>query len=147
MTGEISLTTQGSVAWADTDASGWIHFTAAFRWVEEAEHRIYRALGVDPGRFPRRSVEAEYSTPLTAGTPFTVELTLERFGSTSLTWSWAVWPAAEDGEARITKKPAITGRFTAVHMGAQGRPEKLPAQLAELRETGAARQETNHVPV
>ena len=34
------------VAWVDTDASGRIHFTAAFRWAEATETSLYRELGL-----------------------------------------------------------------------------------------------------
>lgn len=33
------------VEFADTDAAGLIHFTALFRYMEEAEHAFYRSLG------------------------------------------------------------------------------------------------------
>ena len=32
------------VAWVDTDASGLIHYTAALRWFEVAEHALLRKL-------------------------------------------------------------------------------------------------------
>jgi len=54
---------QTRVAWVDTDAGARIHFTAAFRWAEEAETELMRRLGVLKGRwgdYPRRKVEAEY---------------------------------------------------------------------------------------
>lgn len=131
MTGATVTTTsptgKGQVAWADTDASGWIHFTAALRWVEETEHAAYRELGLDPGRFPRKSVEVEYSFPFRAGMPYRVELEVERIGRTSLTWAWSIYHGED------TRKPAITGRVTAVHMGADGRPTELPTALAELQ--------------
>src|SRR5262245_22398336 len=48
------------VAWVDTDTGGRIHFTAAFRWAEEAETELMRSLGLARerwGSFPRRKVE------------------------------------------------------------------------------------------
>lgn len=116
------LTGTGVVGWADTDASGWIHFTAPFRWVEEVEHAFYRRVGVDPRIFPRRAVTAEYITPLTAGTQYTVQLQTERLGGTSITWSWTI----HDAERSIA---AVTGRFVAVHLDHEGRPIRLPTEL------------------
>ena len=37
---------QSRVAWVDTDAGGRIHFTAAFRWAEQAETALIRRLGI-----------------------------------------------------------------------------------------------------
>lgn len=136
MTDTVSLTIRGLVRWADTDASGWIHFTAALRWAEEAEHGVYRSLGVEPGRFPRRSVDVEYHAPFRAGTPFIVYLELDRFGTTSLTWSWSIYSRDDDGVGPNTEKPAITGHFTAVHLGSEGRPAELPTELSVLRVKG-----------
>ena len=39
------------VAWVDTDATGLIHYTAALRWFEVAEHALVRdLLGGEIGR-------------------------------------------------------------------------------------------------
>ena len=54
------------VAWVDTDAGGRIHFTAVFRWAEEAETELVRRLGLPRerwGSFPRRKVEADPASP------------------------------------------------------------------------------------
>ena len=54
---------QDRVAWVDTDAGGRIHFTAVFRWAEQAETALIRRLGLLDatwGDYPRRKVEAEY---------------------------------------------------------------------------------------
>lgn len=40
-----SFTWRRRVEFADTDAAGVAHFTALFRFVEEAEHAFYRSLG------------------------------------------------------------------------------------------------------
>ncbi len=110
----------GVVAWADTDASGWIHHTAAFRWVEEVEHAFVRSVGVDPGRFPRRTVSATYDRPLRAGDPYEVDLRVASLGRTSITWEWTILTG---------DTAAIEGRHTAIHVGEEGRPAPLPDAL------------------
>ena len=47
----VEQTESSRVAWVDTDAGGRIHFTAAFRWAEQAETALMRRLGFlnEPG--------------------------------------------------------------------------------------------------
>jgi YbgC/YbaW family acyl-CoA thioester hydrolase len=59
------------VNWVDTDASGLIHYTAALRYFEVAEHALMRKLfaradGTAERTFmlPRVHVEADYRAPL-----------------------------------------------------------------------------------
>lgn len=107
------------VAWIDTDAGGRIHFTAAFRWAETAETALLRSLGLldDWGDYPRRAVEAEYLAVLRFEDEFEVELTLEKVGTSSITYGWEI--RRPDGEV------CIRGRHTAVHVDANGRPAPL----------------------
>lgn len=112
----------GTVAWSDTDASGRFHFTAALRWVENAEHGLYRAAipGLDIGRFPRRAVQATFERPLEAGDEYAVHLAVDRLGTTSVTWAWRVTSRGET---------CVSGSHTAVHVDAAGRPAAFPEQL------------------
>jgi acyl-CoA thioesterase FadM len=106
------------VAWADTDASGRIHFTAAFRWAEVAEHAMLRDLGLaDVGEFPRRHVEAAFHRPLRFPDEFDLVLAPERLGRTSAAY---IWRAERDSE------PYIEGRTTVVLLDATGTPLPLP---------------------
>ncbi|HTS99108.1 MAG TPA: thioesterase family protein [Streptosporangiaceae bacterium] len=115
------------VAWADTDASGWIHCTAAFRWAEVAEHALLRRLGLAPpgtvGGFPRRHVEATYHRPLRFGDEFDLVLTAERIGRTSVTYAWR---AVRDGQA------CVEGRTVVVHVDRDATPVPLPRALRDL---------------
>jgi YbgC/YbaW family acyl-CoA thioester hydrolase len=105
------------VAWIDTDAGGRIHFTAAFRWAEVAETALLRSLGLldNWGDYPRRAVQAEYLAVLRFEDEFDVDLTLEKLGTSSITYAWEI--RRPDGEV------CIRGRHTAVHVDAEGRPE------------------------
>ena len=115
------------VAWADTDASGWLHCTAAFRWAEVAEHALLRRLGLAPpgtvGGFPRRHVEATYHRPLRFGDEFDLVLATERIGRTSVTYAWQ---AVRDGQA------CVEGRTVVVHVDGDARPAPLPRALRDL---------------
>lgn len=111
------------VAWVDTDASGRIHFTAAFRWAELAEHTMLRELGLDSvGEFPRRHVEAAFHRPLRFPDEFDLVLTAEHLGRTSVTYRWH---AERDGEV------CVEGRFVVVLVGDDGAPRALPDALRQ----------------
>src|SRR5919204_6410114 len=107
------------VAWVDTDAGGRIHFTAAFRWAEEAETSLARRLGLldSWGSYPRRRVEAEYLKVLVFEDEIEVRLRVETVGRTSITYGWEI---AKEGE------PYVTGRHIAVRVDRDGSPEPLP---------------------
>lgn len=114
------------VAFADTDASGSMHFSNLFRHVERAEHAFLRSLGIEvfdlaAGGWPRVRVECDYRKPLRAGDPVTVEITVLKIGSSSITWGFAVM----DAGAGL----AATGSMTTVRTDADGRPCAIPAQM------------------
>ena len=111
------------MAWVDTDAGGRIHFTAAFRWAEEAETELMRALGLARerwGSFPRRKVEAEYLRVLRFDDEIEVRLRVDKVGRTSVTYAWTI---ATGGESHVK------GRHTVVQVDAQGAPEPLDDAL------------------
>lgn len=112
----------GKVAWSDTDASGRYHFTAAFRWAENAEHELYRAAvpDIDIGRFPRRAVTASFQGPLAAGDNYRVELDVERIGNSSIDYRWRVF-----GPSGC----CVEGSHTVVHLHADGTPAPVPDEL------------------
>jgi acyl-CoA thioesterase FadM len=113
------------VLWAETDASGSFHFTAPLRWAEDAEHALLRAAGGDPGAFPRRAVNSSYLRPLRAGDKYTVDIGVERIGSSSITYWWRVL----SGDA-----VCVEGGHTAVHLDATGRPVPVPDSLRSALE-------------
>ena len=109
---------QSRVAWIDTDAGGRIHFTAAFRWAEDAETALLRSLSLleDWADYPRRAVEAEYLAVLRFEDEFEIELAPEHVGTTSVTYGWEI---RSDGDV------SIRGRHTVVHVDADGLPAPL----------------------
>ena len=56
------------VQFAETDLAGIVHFSAYFRYMEEAEHALWRAAGLSVARgdlhWPRVSASCQYATPL-----------------------------------------------------------------------------------
>ena len=110
------------IPFADTDASGWMHFPTVFRHVEVAEHRCLKRLGVlvfdrAQGGWPRANVTCDYRQPLLAGDKIEVQLAIERIGNTSLLWVFEVRNAA--GQL------AAQGSMTNVRVDAAGKPQEI----------------------
>lgn len=122
------------VAFADTDASGRIHFTAALRYFEVAGHALERRLlggklaqEIDIAGFPRVDVGAQLLAPLAAGDELDVTARVEKIGRTSLTFSF-------DG-VRADGTLCLTGRIVAVAIDAAGRSTPLTSKLKAGFET------------
>lgn len=105
------VTVQRRMAWNETDAAGHNHFSAAVRWLEEAEHTLYRTLGLDLDfidRVPRVSLRIDYSRRLYFGDLLSVELGVVRVGNSSCTFAFEVRDADDH--------TAITGEYVVVHV-------------------------------
>jgi acyl-CoA thioester hydrolase len=110
---------QGVIAFADTDASGWMHFPNVFKYVEEAEHAFLKSCGIlvfdrSLGGWPRVKVSCGYKRPFVAGDHYEVLLEISRIGASSLTWEFQVLNAA----AEI----AAYGSLTTVRVDHEGKP-------------------------
>jgi YbgC/YbaW family acyl-CoA thioester hydrolase len=68
------------VQFAETDMAGIVHFSVHFRYMEEAEHALWRAAGLviaTPGEttgWPRVAAAFDYKAPLRFGDEFDVEV-------------------------------------------------------------------------
>jgi len=107
------------VAFVDTDASGWMHFSNVFRHVERAEHAFLLTRGVDVYDvtelgWPRVHVECDYKLPLLPGDRIAVDLAISKIGNSSITWIFEIIHA--------TKGVAASGSMTTVRIDANGRP-------------------------
>jgi YbgC/YbaW family acyl-CoA thioester hydrolase len=117
------------VNWVDTDASGLIHYTAALRYFEVAEHALMRKL-VEGGApvertfmLPRVHVEADYRAALRYPDEFECAARVVAVGRSSVTFGYEVRRA--DGVL------AIVGRIVAVAVDTGGRPMPLPAPFRD----------------
>ena len=119
-----------TVAWGETDAAGHNHFSAAFRWLEETEHALYRCLGFDTAmidRVPRVHIEVDYRSRLYYGEEITCEVGVVALGTSSCTFDLRVSRGAD---------VAISGSYVVVHVsattaGASPWPEGMRRALAE----------------
>jgi YbgC/YbaW family acyl-CoA thioester hydrolase len=112
------------VNWVDTDASGLIHYTAALRYFEVAEHALMRKLfaaGAPVERtfmLPRVHVEADYRAALRYPDEFECAARVAAVGRRSVTFGYEV--------RRTDGVVAIVGRIVAVAVDTAGRSMPLP---------------------
>ena len=122
------------VAWNETDAAGHNHFTAVFRWIEEAEHVLFRSIGVKASmipRIPRVHIEVDYFDRLYFDELIEVRVGVAKVGNSSCHFGFDVRKA--DG-AR-----AIGGSYVIVHAsgtaaGAMPWPERIRERLTARTE-------------
>ncbi len=124
------------VGWVDTDASGRIHYTAALRYFEVAEHGLMRALAATAGMnttpggggfgMPRVHVEADYKLALRFPDEFTCSARVEKVGNSSVSYAYEIRNTA--GEL------AISGRIVAVTTDMTGTKTPLPPELRRALE-------------
>ena len=113
------------VAFSETDASGRVHFTQIFKWVEDAEHQLLEEVGVtisdEETGWPRVGVTCDYSLPFSYGDEAEVELELAELGGKSLRWVFRVLKGQEI---------AAQGEMTTVCM-VGGKPEVISDEVRE----------------
>src|SRR5260221_14685035 len=85
------------VRWVDTDASGIIHYTAAFRYFEAVGWELFRKVGV-PLRpheqafgLPRVAVNATFYAPLRADGEIALHIIVWRLAPTSMTFALKIF--------------------------------------------------------
>jgi acyl-CoA thioester hydrolase len=122
-----------TVAFGDTDASGWMHFPNVFHYFEQAEHEFLRQNGLlvfarDQGGWPRVKVSCDYKRPLLTGDEIEVQLGISRVGASSVTWSFEI--LTKSGEL------ASFGSVTTVRVNHEGRPQLLTEAERNLLERG-----------
>ena len=89
------------VQFPETDATGIVHFTNFFKYVEEAEHAMWRAAGLtvyDRTReitWPRVAASFEYKKPLRFEDEFDVRLRIAEIASKSIRYDAVL---TKDGE-------------------------------------------------
>lgn len=123
------LTVYRMLAWNETDAAGHNHFSAATRWLEEAEHSLYRALDIDLGlidRIPRVKINIEYFHRLYFGQTLQIDLRVLSVGRSSATFGFEI----HDPEGTL----AVAGEYVVVHVaatdgGSEPWPESVKAAL------------------
>ena len=113
-----------TVAFGDTDASGWMHFPNVFHYFEQAEREFLHENGLlvfarDQGGWPRVKVSCDYKRPLLTGDEIEVHLAVSRVGASSVTWDFEILTVSGD--------LAAYGSVTTVRVNHEGRPQLITA--------------------
>lgn len=121
------------VQFAETDLAGIVHFSWYFRYMEEAEHALWRSLGLqiaptdsDIG-FPRVSAACDFKAPLHFEEEFDVYVRVDAVGRRSIRYGFTL---------RRGDDILATGTMTSVCV--QKRPGE-PVRSIELPERISAR--------
>jgi YbgC/YbaW family acyl-CoA thioester hydrolase len=121
------------VQFPETDASGLVHFTSFFRYVEEAEHAMWRAAGLSIAPphsrigWPRIAASFEYRKPLRFEDEFGVHLRVAAKTDKTLRYAAIL---RRDGD--IVAEGSLT--IICVRRGPDGEPAKaidMPPEIAE----------------
>lgn len=96
--------TTRSVEFSDTDAAGIAHFTAFFRYMEQAEHELLRGVGlsvfmnVDGQKitWPRVSSRCDFRSMARFEEVLEIAAGISRLGEKSITWSFQFTVGARD---------------------------------------------------
>src|SRR5262247_1941468 len=121
------------VRWVDTDGSGRIHYTAAFRYFEIAEWELFRRAGIsfkgpdDELGFPRVAVKAIFRAPLYADDEIAVHIRPEKLGQTSITFAFEIFK----GDSL-----AITGQVSCVFISKDEKPMPIPERVRHALSMG-----------
>lgn len=84
------------VQFAETDQAGIVHFSWYFRYMEEAEHALWRAAGLSIAPadrvvvFPRVAASFEYLAPLRFEDEFDVEIGIETISRRSIRYACTI---------------------------------------------------------
>ncbi len=84
------------VEFSDTDAAGIAHFTAFFRYMEQAEHELLRSVGLSVfmqvvGQeitWPRVSSKCDFRSMAKFEEVLEIAVNISRLGEKSITWSF-----------------------------------------------------------
>src|SRR5215831_8399474 len=124
-----SLRLRRRVAFAETDTAGIVHFANYFRYFEDAEHALWREVGLSIHEadasigWPRVSASCDYHRPLRFEQEFEVSITIAEITNRTIryegiitrgeervataTWKIACVSKLPDGSMKSTNIPAL----------------------------------------
>ncbi len=123
------------VYYEDTDLAGVVYYANYLKFIERARSEWVRELGVDQRAmkeraglvFAVRRVEADYLAPARHDDDLLVESRVASAGRAQITLQQEVWR----GEERL-----FSALVSIVCLDAQGRPRRLPPELAPMVAAG-----------
>lgn len=123
------------VAFSETDMAGIVHFANFFRYMEEAEHALFRSLDLPKiwhlpdGSvigWPRVQVSCQYQSTAMFDDELEIRLNIDRVGGSSLTMSFEIYR----GETRLAKGSMKTACIVRP-LGESMRAVEMPVEYAE----------------
>lgn len=99
----MAFTYRRRVQFADTDLAGLVHFSMFFRYMEEAEHALWRAAGLTIARagevtgWPRLATSFEFKAPLRFEDEFDVYVAVAHVTRKTMEYVFTI----ERGEIRV----------------------------------------------
>jgi YbgC/YbaW family acyl-CoA thioester hydrolase len=130
------------VQFHETDAAGLVHFTSFFRYMEEAEHALWRAAGLSiapPGAefgFPRLFASFEYHRPLRFEDEFEAHIRIVAMDERTIRYRCVL---SRDGKKVATGELAIVcvRKRAKAPMKAIAIPEAIAARFRPVAGGGA----------
>ena len=126
------------VQFYETDMAGIVHFSWFFRYMEEAEHALWRAAGLSIAKsgenvgWPRVSAGLDFKAPLFFEDEFEVVVTIETISRSSITYHHVIMK----GDTVIAE-----GTMTAVHVdkkpGEKLKSAPIPKPILDALQTAA----------
>jgi acyl-CoA thioester hydrolase len=122
MPGELQVSRR--VQFSETDAAGIVHFSCFFRYLEDAEHELWRRLGLSihpensPIGWPRVAASCEFHRPLKFEQEFEVKVRIKELTMRTITYAGEI---SREGDriatgswkiACVSKSPDGTMRST-----------------------------------
>ena len=110
------------VQFADTDLVGIVHFSMFFRYMEEAEHALWRAAGLavfagpDDAGWPRVAATFDYKSPLRFGDVVQIDVELTAVTRRSIQYTFT-----------LSREDAFVGKGTLTAVCARKRGGALQA--------------------
>ena len=129
------------VQFSETDLAGIAHFSAFFRFMEEAEHALWRAAGLSigaaekTGGWPRVAAAFDYKSPLRFEDEFEVTVCLAELTRRSIRYAFTITSRGRAGRHRDDdgrvheegKRPAARDRSAGRSRRATSGRRRLPA--------------------
>ena len=126
---------QRRVQFHETDVAGIVHFSWYFKYMEEAEHALWRSVGMSiaPPKpefgFPRVNATCDFKAPLKFEDEFEVHVVVEKIGRRSIRYAFTL-QRGTDVMATGTMTSACVRRDKDGRVESVEVPESVRARLA-----------------
>ena len=131
------------VQFHETDAAGIVHFSCFFRYMEEAEHALWRAAGMSisertiPVGFPRVAASFDFKQALRFEDEFDITIRIVEIADKTITYQCVLTrPRPIGDEGAVTAAPALaTGSLTIICVTREpNMPMKARSIPSEIRD-------------